>query len=412
MNKKGYALITVVLVMVVFSLFLSVILKSVFIGARTAVDDFNYGKAFSIAEAGKNYTIKYVGGFSDWALIPGFPLSKSFAGGVFTVAVVSATEDIITIESTGQITKEGKTYRSKIRFWASKSGLTSLGNYALYSFGGATGDHTMNINNNVTINGNIFTSVDMSIGSNVDINGSAYASGSITSGSNVTVTGTRAAGVTAPPPPTVDATYYVNLINYAATFPAGNLNLLANNTYSFSGITYVNGNFTLNNNVRVNVNAAGATVVVNGSVTMSNNVIVGNGFTVIAKNNITLDNNVDIGSDCFLFSLSPTSTITLGNNAEVGSVGIGNGSTIMSMGDVEMNNNAPMYGLIYAGGTVSLSNNCTVTGAIIAGFIDTLSNNATLTLSGGAVDYSAIIGLSSGISPGSTTGIYGWQEVY
>ena len=397
--------------LLVFSVF-SLVLYKMFVGdTSSTVESFGYTKAFNLAEAGKNYSIKRIASYADWSATMGFPISKSFNTGVFIVRSYNGTGDTVTIESTGITTIDGKTYARTMRFSASKSGGTLLGNYSLMSFGSGSGDMTLNLSNNCTVTGNIYAGCDIALANNVNITGSVYSVDDITSGANVNVSGTRESHVTASASPTVDVSYYQGLINTAATAPAGNLNF-SGSTFSVSGTYYVNGNMIVANNATINTTGSGATFVVNGSVTMSNNVKLGNNLKIIAKNNITTANNFDIGNNGLLFSLLPTSDITFGNNADSGNIGVGTGTVIMTPGDVTISNNASIKGFIYAGGRLVGTNNCSLTGAIVAGFIDFVGNNATLNFSSSIIDYSSIIGLSSGLGPSGQIVITGWREVY
>ncbi len=414
MNKKGYALMTVIFFLLIFAGLVLFFVNIFFSESRTVSTEYSYSKAFNIAEAGRVYAVKRMAGVSNWSAPGIFPMTKTFGGGQFTVNLAGSGPTWATLESTGIVTSEGKTYRRKIQARVMITGGLALGDFAVFSWGvgSGTGDHTVNISNNASIVGNIFTASNVVLGNNSSITGSVFSSGSVSTGSGVTVTGTTAAYVSTPAAPSLDTSYYQSLINTAATYPTGNLSIANGQTVAFSGTTYVNGNFLTGNNVTLTVTGTQATVVVNGSATFGNDNIVGNNFRLIVKNNITFGNNLTWGTDGLIFALLPTSVITFGNNGETGNAGVGNGTVVLTPGTVILNNNCEFYGLIYAETRAVINNNVELSGSLISGFIDSIGNNSTLTLSSGAVDYSGITGLSMGLGLGGTITTGDWREVF
>lgn len=377
-NHRGFALLASIFIVLVFAV-LAVGFVSLFSSeSRMVVAEYRYSKAFYIAEAGKNFALKHILGYSDWTENMGFPMSKSFAGGYFTLSTTSETPSSLTLHSTGKITLEGVAYTRVVRAGIERGG--GLGSNILYASG------SINIGENATIYGDISATGEVSIGSGSNISGEVEEN--------------------APPPedpPSLDTTYYDAEILTAAGSVAGDV---AYDNETLSGTDYINGNLTFNNNANISVTGT-ATVVATGTVAVNNNVIIGDNLTVIAGGLVTIQNNVDIGSNGLWFS---SVGFVVGNNAEVGYVTVGSGTVFLTPGDIVLSNNAVFSGLIFAEGNVSIGNGAEVTGSIIAGSID-IGNNAIITLNAELVDYDSIVGVSGTEGPASVR-VRDWSEVY
>ncbi len=406
-NNKGMALVSVIFIMLTGTI-LTILLINIFASKSvTTSNEYLYNKAFFVADAGRTYTIKKLVSISDWRTGTGIPFNMSFGGGRFYVRAISANEDDMTIECTGVITADSVTYKRSVVVQLIKSSGSLFGSYSLYSFGTATGDLTVNIGNNSIITGNIYSSAKIALGNNARINGSAFSLKTITGG---TVTGTREQNMTTKlASPEIDTSYYTSLIATAGTRTAGNRTFSGTN--NLSGRIYVNGNVSVSNNTIINCSGASLEIIATGSITTANNNNFGDNISLIANTGITFGNNLLYGSYGMIYSNSSTGTIKFGNNG-IGDSGAGDGTVVMTPGNVSLNNNCMFYGMIYAQGRVSMSNNVNISGAIIGGFIDTIGNNAMLTLFPTTVDYSEVIGISSALGPEGAIMTRGWKESY
>ncbi|MFA6548523.1 MAG: pilus assembly PilX N-terminal domain-containing protein [Candidatus Margulisiibacteriota bacterium] len=114
-QQKGFALLSVIFVMLVFSVLAVGITMLVVSESRLAVEEGRYNKAFFIAEAGKNFAAKRFMGHDDWTEDMGLPMSMNFGGGCFTISTTGETREELDLFSTGVITEEGRTYSRRIR---------------------------------------------------------------------------------------------------------------------------------------------------------------------------------------------------------------------------------------------------------------------------------------------------------
>lgn len=119
-KHKGFALLAAVFVMLVFSVLATGFVSFLLSGSRLVVEEIRYNRAFYLAEAGKNFALKELSADDNWTSISGWPATKSFAGGHFTVSATNESRDALTLFSTGVITEEGKTYIKTFRATVSR----------------------------------------------------------------------------------------------------------------------------------------------------------------------------------------------------------------------------------------------------------------------------------------------------
>ncbi|MDI6731758.1 MAG: pilus assembly PilX N-terminal domain-containing protein, partial [Candidatus Margulisbacteria bacterium] len=329
-NKKGFALLTVIFIVLVFAVVGAGLVYMFVEEGKLSVAELRYNQAFYVAEAGRHYAVKRLASFNDWTTSMGFPMAMLFDDGAFIISTSNASVDSITITSTGLVTIEGNTYSRTVRANAGRSN-SLFGGYGIYSYGSASGDLTTNIGSNAVINGSIFVNADLYLNNNVAVNGDAAATGNITGGSGVTVTGETDSGASLPSTtPTLETSDYDDQIAVAAARPAGDVTYSGTNT--LSNCVYVNGNVTVSNNARIKVTGT-ATIVATGVVNVANNVVFNSNLSVIADGVITIQNNVDIGQNAHWYS---STGIQAGNNAEIGTVLVATGAVFLSPGDISL----------------------------------------------------------------------------
>ncbi|MFC1571382.1 hypothetical protein ACFL31_02390 [Candidatus Margulisiibacteriota bacterium] len=156
--KRGFALLAAIFVVLVFGVLTVGFVTLFFSESRLAVDEYRHTKAFYVAEAGMNFAIRHLDSYADWSVDMGFPLTRSFGGGVFTLSTSEESGDEIQVYSTGLITFEGKTYSRTIRSTvsiAAGTGMTHNFDNAMY-VGPPSGGSTLKVQNTAKIHGDFY----------------------------------------------------------------------------------------------------------------------------------------------------------------------------------------------------------------------------------------------------------------
>lgn len=403
-NKPGFTIIAAIFIIIIVVLLAITTATMMSTESNLAVKNNHSTKAFYIADAGFDYYLKDLKADTDWSTPPPQP-TKSFSGGVFTISTSAESQNSIMVTSLGIITSEGQTYTRTMRsIIARMAGLQGiLDEYLLY-WGGVGGGGSTTISNNVGIWGDIFANSSISMGSGTTVNGDTLATGTITGG---TVTGSREQNTALPTnPPTMDTTYYTNLIAYAnnnPTPPPGNKTW---NTSTKTGNIYIRGNLTINGTITI---TGTCTTAVTGTVTINNGATIRyENFRLIAGGLITINNTVTIGKRCLLYS---NTGFSINNGFTCGGAGTGEGTSLITPGTFSSFwNNATIYGFIYVGGALSLNNGTKFWGNIIANQVTGIGNLSQLHLSSTSNTLSSITGLTGGGS--METSVTGWDEIY
>jgi len=403
--RKGQVIIAAIFVLAIIAILAMVAVALLSGESVSAVKNYHGIQALNVAEGGVRFTITAsLAADSDWSDNVDFgPVSLN--PGTFTVRYLSKAQRTCSLEVTGTVNGVSRTIRTSLRKTA--GGISSiLGDYVIY-WGGSGGSGST-IGNNSTIIGDIFTNNTLTAGNNVTISGDAQSTGAINYGSGSSISGTEEEYV-APPydPPTLETTYYDNLIATAATYPSGNQSW---NSRTISGETYIHGNLTINQNETISLTGL-ATVAVTGTVLVRNNAVIGDNFKLIAGGKVTIENNVTLGKHQFWYS---SVGFDVGNNAEAGDVSVGEGTVFITPGDIDFGNNIEYYGFIFCGGDfIQTGNNFYFEGNIIVGGDISVDENSTLKLNPTLVDASELTGITSGGSSTESTSLdSSWEEVF
>jgi len=400
-KKPGFALMTLVFVMLVFSILAAAIVALVVVKSHTSVSNYYYEQAFYVAEAGKNYGIKYLAGQDDWTADMGFPISKTFGGGAFVIHTTDEALSSLTLYSTGTITLEGAAYTRAVRLNIERE--SPLGSNAFFSFGNIT------IKQNATIEG------DVSAMEAVDMDPTC------------TVSGTVEQYVDLPDPenpPSLDTTYYDGEIATATaeTFiPDGET---YSGTITLSGTHYVNGDITFNDGADIIIEGS-AIVVATGNVFVEKEVDFGENLTVIANGKVEIKKDVNIGANGLWYSSVGISLVKdeeISEGEELGEVVAGSGTVFLTPGDIDFKKNAVFNGLLFAGGSVSFDKTAHINGNVVAGaYVNgnlvaggniNVAKDATITLNADLVDFNLVVGLSGSLVDEEAIRVIEWSEVY
>lgn len=404
-QRHGFTLVATIFIILVIAVL--AIITSTFIAsdAVLAVRNINSLKSFYICNAGVEYYLKQLQNDSDWTSPP-TQETKTFAGGVFTISTTNESLTQITFTVTSFLTLEGKTYSRSINLLVTGGSLGGVNGiasqYSIYMGGGVGGGASLG--NNATVNGDVYINGNLSMGSGATVTGDATATGSISGG---TVLGSEETG--APPPsnpPTLETSYFTNLINYANTNPNITGTYAVPSSLS-PGTVYVQGNVTISNSVTL---TGVSTIVATGTVNVGSNITIGNNLTIIAGGAITMVNAVTIGEKGLWYSAT---SITFKNTGTVSDVNVGDGSAFITPGDITAKNNLNFSGFMYSGGTLSIKNNMTLSGLVVANTLN-VGNNSNLTVDPSSMNFNAIPGITGGTAGTSSgnMGISSWGEIY
>ena len=407
-NKAGFTLVAAIFILLVMTLL--AVTTSTFISSDAVIAVKNYYSqdAFYIASSGMEFYLKQLDDDDDWSSPPTDKV-KNFSGGEFVITPADGSKrNRITFTVAGLVTIEGVTYKRMIRptIQRTTGGLGDiLGEYVVYWGGEGGGDST--IGNNVTINGDIFVNGDLNIGNNGNVSGDVYATGEVNSGDGTDISGTTESDAEPPyDPPTLETTYYDIQIANAVGCGVGDTTW---DNENIPGLTEIDGNLTVNQNKTISLTGV-ATVVVTGTVLIRNNARIGDNIRVIAGGLITIQNNVILGKNQLWYS---TVGFDVGNNAEVGTVEVGEGTQFITPGNISFGNNIEYYGFIYCGGDiVQTGNNFYFEGNMIVGGDINVDNNTTLILNPDLVDPADIIGVGEGMEGEESFTVTRWEEVY
>ena len=362
-KNKGNLLVTFILLIGLCAVVLSL---AAFISIRLQETGFrvNDRTAFYYADAGLNKAIWYlsaptsVGGKGMTWRISGS--KEAYGRGDYVYSIVNtAVSSEVRIISTGEVGVN----KSTITQVMSLTGYPTAFNYALY-----TGTDAL-LNSNVTIYGDMYINGDTTINSNASVNnGYVYhPTGTTISGAGTWTDG--GAKTPAPSNPTIDTTYYDNLINTAKTKAAGGLDY-SGGTVNLNGQTlYVNG--------YVHVNSATTFVgpgriVSSADITFNGDATATGAVEFIANTSFTMDGNTSASSA----TMYSAGTFTNNGNTRV-DVG-----AMIAKSDITISGTITMSGLVFTLGNVLLQGSPQITGVVCSAALsgtDTMNGPCRIT---------------------------------
>lgn len=385
-SKKGSLMLTFIIMLAVSAIFFSFIY--VVTGrSRNLATQKQSVRAFYIAEAGINKAIWYLttpvasGGKGEtWRISA---TSESFAGGAYTFSVSDGPSGSILVVSTGE--SSGRT-RTIEQLLSSSSSSTASFEYAVYSNSDLSMTGACNITGPVFANGNI------ALTGATNINGKA----TITEGHTYKKNGTsQSVNLVATPPamPSIETTYYDNLLAIAAAQTPGNVSITGAGTYNLAGGTlYVNGNLTVSGARSI---TGGGKIVVTGTYTQSGAGNIASNTQIICGNNLTISGSNVVNSGGVLFAR---------NNITLSGAGDITGSVI-ALNSVSASGAGRTVGLIYS--QKGMSGARTIVGSIVCREAPTFSGAISITYDPSKIS-SSIPGVVSKGKPEKLKG--SWKE--
>jgi len=319
---------------------------------------------------------------------------------MFTVTYNNQAADSIDVTSTGKVAGwDGNSAQRVIMQHITKAAGagTTFADFALF-YGGGDGTITTDINKNETITGDIFIKGNLDIGKNCTITGYVSATGAIDIGSGTNISEGADEYVTQTvAQPTITTTDYDNLIATASNEPSGDRPFEAE---TISGITYVNGDVTINDYID-----GSGTIVATGAVDIKANTDIGANITIISGATLLMRKNGTVDKSVTFYSSSDIELktgIVLGNGA-----GAGEGVVLLSPGNIVLGNNTTITGFIF-GNDITLGTNLDLTGNLSGNRLISLGQGAVIAKDNTKVNYSSIQGFDTGQSINITTSL--WQE--
>lgn len=231
-NRRGFAILTVVFVMVVFAILGIAAVALITGSAQMMTDEYRSQQAFDVAEAGVAYMAEQLENDNDWSDNTG--VTVNFGPGSFTITYLHKTATTATIRSDGAV--EGITRSVKQEF-SSGGGTPKAFKTVFYT------------EQRVTVGGS----------SSGDIYGPVSAGSEVNSASGIVFHGEVEANNTSASLPTPNWGHWQTVadrtISGNYTFTAG----------TYSGIYYITGNVTFRSGVTIN-----GTIISRGRVTANN----------------------------------------------------------------------------------------------------------------------------------------------
>lgn len=227
-KKKGFAVLTVIFIVIVFSV-LGMASVSLLSGAAERMsDEYHSQQAFNVAEAGVAYAVKQLAADADWSDNVGYV--KGFGPGAFTISFSDQSADSATVLSTGTVQGIVRSMSQEVTQTGSGSLAFSSAIYTEQDIN-ASGQAHMNVSGDVVSGGEVRGSGQ----ARVDIAGDlATLDGVSTSGqSHVGVSGESSDGYEDAQIPTPDWDYWQS---HADHIIEGNVNHGGQGTYTYNGI--------------------------------------------------------------------------------------------------------------------------------------------------------------------------------
>ena len=280
---RGFAVVTVVFVMTIFAVLAMTAVALLAGGGRMVMDEYSSQQAFNVAEAGVSYITKQLAEDSDWSDNAG--VTKNFGPGSFVISYPVQSADAVTVRSDGTV--RGLTRSIVHELGRGASGILAFDS-AIY-----TGDDiTMSGQAHTNVSGDVVAGglVKGSGQARLDIAGDlATLDGVSTSGqSHVGVSGETTEDYEDVEVPTPDWDYWESHADHVIN---GNVQHGGQATYTYSGINYITGSFTVNGQAHVVVNGS---IITRGGFNLSGQATItvhptGNNPAVIAEDHITMN---------------------------------------------------------------------------------------------------------------------------
>ncbi|OGC21601.1 hypothetical protein A3J90_08525 [candidate division WOR-1 bacterium RIFOXYC2_FULL_37_10] len=373
MNKssKGFALLTVLFIMLVFSILAVSLTSIIFSESKSSVKEIYYNKSFYIAEAGRAYGLKHIEGYSNWTQNMGFPLSCNFSGGTFVLSISNEADNSLTLYSSGILTREGYAYIKTVSCDVSKEGdaFPEAFHYAVFWDNQGNTNTQLALGLSLGIQGDVLARGRVRVRSDSSVAGTIYADASrsypqvyIEPGASV---GSWEAISSFPSFPYIDYSYYDNLISYYNSLlpTSGNLSITLGNADS---------PYNLNTS---SYNVGG--VIKCRNFTIGQNCVVKGSAIIAARGNITIQDNATVSPE--------GGSIVFATSGALGDINVG-GTAV----DIKEGASSVDFGVIFynKGGYTYFQSNSTTAKKILSMTTSRITINNNPAITGGSVIYS------------------------
>ncbi len=375
-GRKGAALLLTLIVMITLTSVVGAYLGFVQSSTRSTGAQIADSQAIYLADAGLHYGIYNLKQDSGWA---GTASPISLGEGTFSVSVTDLGGGDYRLTSTGTVDDLSRQIQQTNSVVAGGTSWDYEDYKAYYAGGDGTGSYSTG--KSVTITGDLFINGDFTLGQNSTVNGDVTATGTITLESGASITGTQSPGADPPvgDPPSLNTTYYNDLIDTAADEASGDLEISG----EISGTTYVNGTVTVTGNL-----SGSGTIVATGKITVNQNKTVGDNIDIITDQEIEIIQGATIGDNCTVFS---NKLVKVEKNCDIGSSSTG--SLVLCPLDIEVLQGSTIYGLVFGLNEIKFEKNVNITGNIAGGEINAIEQGVTFTLDNDLIDFGTVQGL-------------------
>lgn len=279
-NDGGFAFLTVVFIMVAFTI-LGVGAVALITGSASQMEDeFHSQQAFDLANAGIAYEAEQLENDSDWSDNTGY--TKVMDPGQFTISYIAQSTNQCTVKSVGTVQGVSRAVQQVFSRGQGPMAFTK----AIYTE----------------------NDIDVSGSSSGEVTGDVSAGGTIDEDGGVTFNDEVDANNPDADVPTVDWAYWQAIADHVIT---GNFNF---SSTTYTGIYYITGNVTFNNDAILN-----GTIVSTGQVTINGAANVAITATspypaIVTKGTLTLNGNANLQINGFVLTLD---YVTITGNQDI-----------------------------------------------------------------------------------------------
>jgi hypothetical protein len=363
-NKKGGTLVVVMMVMTALTIISIGLFKVAERNAIEAVHQTQSAQAFWVVESGLQHTLEKI--YTDEYYRDAVSTDKDYPDqeGPYTVEIDDAGQ-------TGEYTVEELyrdginnrdyhiTVRGTVAGMSRRLYIVAAGVRKNLSYGIMVLDGQARIKQDSQINGSLYTWGDLNLFSGVTVSDSIHAK-TISDGHDY-IKLFQATSVT------LDGSSFYSELDLAAAFPGGNINSDINLNDYVNNTLYVNGNA----NIPKKITGPGK-LVIDGNLKFTKNYSVDDDVEIIVNGDVNAKKNGSYGTNVTLFATGKA-------DFDKATMGESGASSVLILGDINVEKEIDFSGLIYSEGNINLKKTADVSGSIISGGNFDMDKDAVVT---------------------------------